>query len=127
MDTNTVKLFDANDNLVEDFDQRIENILISIHGEDYYDTDEKLVDTNLISIDKIIDSKNYNESDLEKTMEYVDLITEDAKSVKIVDGKNKKVSIKDFIPVCFFILIFTVIILAGYYFLNTIDFTSFIN
>lgn len=127
MNTNTVKLFDANDNLVEDFDQKIEDILISIHGEEYYDVDEKLVDTNLISIGKVIDKLDYNENDLEKTMEFVDLITEDAKSVKIVDKKNRKVSIKDFVPVCFFILIFIVIILAGYYFLNTIDFTSFIN
>lgn len=127
MDTNTVKLFDTNDNLVPDFDQRIESILISIHGEHYYDTDEKLVNTNLLPIDKVLDTKKFDESELEKTMEYVNLITEDAKAVKIVEPKDKKISIKDFIPVVFFILIFAIIIIAGYYFLNTIDLTSFIN
>lgn len=127
MNTNTVKLFDNNDNLVPDFDQKIESILISVHGENYYDTDEKLVNTNLISINKILDSKEFNKEDLEKTMEYVNLLTEDAKAVKIVEQKNKGVSIKDFIPVVFFILIFAIIIIAGYNFLNTIDLTSFIS
>lgn len=127
MDTNTVKLFDANDNLVPDFDQRIENILISIHGEHYYDTDEKLVNTNLIPVDKIIDIKKFDESELEKTMEYVNLITEDAKAVKLVETQKKGISVKDFIPVVFYLLIFAIIVIAGYNFLNVIDLTSFIN
>jgi len=50
MDTNTIKLFDANNNLVDNFDEEIEKILISIHGENYYDTDEDLVNTNLIPV-----------------------------------------------------------------------------
>ena len=35
MDTNTIKLFDANNNLVVNFDEEVEKFLISIHGENY--------------------------------------------------------------------------------------------
>ena len=126
MDTKTIKLFDANDKLVPNFDEEVEKVLISVHGENYYDVDEELVNTNLIPVNKVIDPEKVSEEELEKTMEYVDLITEDAKSIKIVENSNKKISIKDFIPVLFFILIFSIIIIAGYYFLNTIDLTSLI-
>ena len=50
MDTKTIRLFDANDNLVSNFDEEVEKVLISIHGYDYYDTDEELVNTNLIPV-----------------------------------------------------------------------------
>lgn len=127
MDTKTIRLFDANDNLVSNFDEEVEKVLISIHGYDYYDTDEDLVNTNLIPVSNVIDSDKIDNEELEKTMEYVDLITEDAKAVKIVDKKSNKVSVKDFIPVLFFMLIFGIIIAAGYYFLNTIDLMSLIS
>lgn len=127
MDTKTIRLFDANDNLVSNFDEEVEKVLISIHGYDYYDTDEELVNTNLIPVSNLIDSDKIDNEELEKTMEYVDLITEDAKAVKIVDKKSNKVSVKDFIPVLFFMLIFGIIIAAGYYFLNTIDLMSLIS
>ena len=127
MNTNTVRLFDTNDNLVKNFDEEVEKVLISIHGYNYYDVDEELVNTNLIPISNVINTGNVDHEELEKTMEYVDLITEDAKSINIVDKKKNKVSIKDFIPVLFFMAIFAVIIIAGYYFLNTIDLMSLIS
>lgn len=127
MDTKTIRLFDANDNLVKNFDEEVEKVLISIHGYNYYDTDEELINTNLIPISTVINTDDIDHEELEKTMEYVDLITEDAKSIKIVDNKKNKVSIKDFIPVLFFMLIFAIIIIAGYYFLNTVDFMSLIS
>ncbi len=127
MNTNTVRLFDANDNLVKNFDEEVEKVLISIHGENYYDVDEELINTNLIPVSKVINTENVDHEELEKTMEYVDLITEDAKAINIVDKKKNKVSFKDFIPVLFFMAIFAVIIIAGYYFLNTIDLMSLIS
>lgn len=117
MDTNTIKLFDANNNLVANFDEEVEKILISIHGEDYYDIDEDLINTNLIPLADEI----YKDTDLEKTIEIVNAMTEDAKPITLVEKKKKKVSFKDFIPLLFFILIFVVIVIAGYYFLNTAD------
>lgn len=117
MDTNTIKLFDANNNLVANFDEEIEKILISIHGENYYDVDEDLVNTNLIPIPDEV----YKDTDLEKTIEIVNSMTEDAKPINIVEKKSTKVTYKDFIPVLFFVLIFVVIVIAGYYFLNTVD------
>lgn len=117
MDTNTVKLFDANNNLVANFDEEIEKILISIHGENYYDIDEDLVNTNLIPVAEEL----YKDTDLEKTIEIVNSMTEDAKPITIVEKKDNKVTFKDFIPVIFFILIFIIIVIAGYYFLNTVD------
>lgn len=128
MDTNTVKLFDANNKLVSNFDEEIEKILISVHGENYYDVDEELVNTNLIPVNQVIDEEIYKDEELEKTMEFVDsMVDKKAAKIKIVDNKKKKVSIKDFIPVLFFMLIFAVIVYAGYYFLNTIDLMSLIS
>lgn len=117
MDTNTIKLFDANNNLVVNFDEEVEKILISIHGENYYDTDEELVNTNLIPLVDDI----YRDTDLEKTIEIVNSMTEDAKPITIVEKKKTRISFKDFIPLLFFVLIFVIIVIAGYYFLNTVD------
>lgn len=103
----TVKLFDANNKLVPNFDEEIEKILISVHGEAYYDVDEELVNTNEIPI--------------AITKELEEVVDEDTKTQKKVKKNKRGISIKDFIPVLFFILIFAVIVLAGYYFLNTVD------
>lgn len=108
-----VKLFDANNKLVPNFDEEIERILISIHGEKYYDVDEELVDTNEI---KVVQDEINKE-----------VIEETKKSTNEKNNKKKrKISIKDFIPVLFFILIAAVIVIAGYYFLNTVDLMSLI-
>lgn len=124
MNTKTVKLFDANNNLVPNFDEEIERILISIHGEDYYDIDEALVNTNLIPVQNVTNDE-YKEEELEKTMEIVgSMVSKDSPKISIVEKKKEKIGIKDFIPLFFFILIFSIIVIAGYYFLNTIDFTS---
>lgn len=104
-----VKLFDANNKLVPNFDEEIEKILISVHGENYYDTDEELVNTNEVPIVEEV---------VEETVEVI----EEKKDEK----KKKGITLKDFIPVLFFILIFIVIVIAGYYFLNTVDLMSFI-
>lgn len=104
-----VKLFDANNKLVPNFDEEIEKILISVHGENYYDTDEELINTNEVPIVEEVE---------EETVEVI----EEKKDEK----KKKGITLKDFIPVLFFILIFIVIVIAGYYFLNTVDLMSFI-
>lgn len=105
----TVKLFDANNKLVPNFDEEIEKILISVHGEAYYDIDEELVNTNELPVIEAKETEPVEEkANVEKA----------AKSKKV---KRKGISIKDFIPVLFFILIFAVIVIAGYYFLNTVD------
>lgn len=130
--TNTIKLFDSNNNLLPDFDDRIEEILKSIHGEEYYDTDEELVNTNIIQTvtpKEEVQEEVYQDDELDKTIEYVDgLVPEnEAYNIKLVGKKEKhKVTVKDFIPVIFFVLIFAVIIVAGYYFLNNFDLTSLI-
>lgn len=123
MDTKTVKLFDSNNNLVPNFDEEIEKILISVHGEKYYDTDEDLINTNLIPISAYLDDEKYEESELEKTVELVDaMVTEDAPKIKIVEKKKKdKVRLLDFVPVLFFMIIAAIIVYAGYYFLNNFD------
>lgn len=127
MNTN-VRLFDANNKLVPNFDEEIEKILISVHGNDYYDVDEELVNTNLIPTNEVVDSDIYKDEALEKTMELVDsMVSADAKEIKIIKEKKRRISFKDFIPVLFFILIFAVIVIAGYYFLNTVDLTSVLN
>jgi len=48
-------------------------------------------------------------------------MTEEAKPITIVEKKDTKVGFKDFVPVLFFVLIFAVIVIAVYYFLNTVD------
>lgn len=127
MNTN-VKLFDSNNKLVPNFDEEIEKILISIHGENYYDVDEELVNTNYIPTDEVIDSEIYKDDELEKTMELVDsMVDADAKKIKLVEDEKKKIGFKDFVPVLFFICIFAIIVIAGYYFLNTVDLTSILD
>lgn len=122
MDTKTIKLFDANNRLVPNFDEEIEKILISIHGENYYDSDEPLVNTNLIPVKDILKDEIYHDDELEKTIEFVDsMISEDAPKINIVDEDKHKIKAYDFIPLLFFVLIFGVIVFAGYYFLNTVD------
>lgn len=118
--SNTIKLFDANNNFVDNFDEEIEKILISIHGENYYDIDEDIQNTNVIK-------PIYHDEELDKTIEFVDsLVIKDAPKIKIVEKKKHKVSILDFMPVLFFIIIFAIIVFAGYYFLSTFDFTELI-
>ena len=95
----TIKLFDANNNFVQDFDDKIEEIEISIHGNNYYDVDEELVNTNQIPIKPEIK----------------------------VEKKGHKITFKDFLPVIFVLLIFGIVIYAGYYFLNHFDVTTLIN
>lgn len=125
MDTKTVKLFDSNNNLLPTFDEEIEKILISIHGENYYDTDEDLINTNLIPISEYFNEEVYKDDELEKTIELVDaMVTEDAPKINIVENKKKKISALDFVPVLFYMIIAGILIYAGYYFLNTFDFMS---
>lgn len=125
MDTKTVKLFDSNNNLLPTFDEEIEKILISIHGEEYYDTDEDLINTNLIPISEYFNEEVYKDDELEKTIELVDaMVTEDAPKINIVENKKKKISVLDFVPVLFYMIIAGILIYAGYYFLNTFDIMS---
>lgn len=96
MNTNITKLFNTNNELIDTFDAEVENVLKSIHGDNYYDIDEEFI---------------IKETSINKE------INEDKKI-------NKKVSIKDFIPLLFFVIIFVIIVIAGYYFLNNFDLTS---
>lgn len=127
MNTNQVRLFDHNNKLVPNFDEEIEKILISVHGEKYYDTDEALIDTNCIPIKDII-SDQYEENELDKTIEIVDeMVGNKTMKINIVNSTSKTpISIKDFLPVLFFIAIFSIIVIAGYYFLNTVDLMNLI-
>ena len=97
----TIKLFDSNNNFVEDFDRKIEEIEISIHGEKYFDIDEEIVNTNEIPIqvEEVIEKKK----------------------------KEKKISLKDFLPVLFILLIFGIVVYAGYYFLGHFDVSTLVN
>jgi len=104
----TVKLFDANNKLVQNFDEEIEKILISVHGDAYYDTDEELINTN--EIPAVINEERKEEVEV----------------LEVKQEKKKGISFKDFIHVLFFILIFIVIVIAGYYFLNTVDLMSLV-
>lgn len=99
MNTDTIKIFDANNELTEDFDQVVESVLKEVHGDSYFDIDEEFIvpeETSVKKKDAVIKPERI----------------------------GKKASIKDFIPVLFFVLIFAIITLAGYYFLNNFDFTS---
>lgn len=99
MNTDTIKIFDENNELTEDFDQVVENVLKEVHGDNYFDLDEEFI---------------VPEETISKKKEAI------IKPERI----GKKASIKDFVPVLFFVLIFAIITLAGYYFLNNFDFTS---
>lgn len=97
----TIKLFDSNNNFVSDFDKKIEEVEISIHGQNYYDLDEEIVDTNAIPIQKEVKVEQVKE--------------------------NKDISFKDFLPAIFIILIFAIVVYAGYYFLNNFDVSTLVN
>ena len=99
MNTDTIKIFDANNELTEDFDQVVESVLKEVHGDSYFDIDEEFI----VPEETIVKKKDV---------------------VIKPERIGKKVSFKDFIPVLFFVLIFAIITLAGYYFLNNFDFTS---
>ena len=115
-DTQTIKIFDVNNNLVDDFDEQVEKVLISVHGDRYYDIDEELQDTRLIPLDEVISNKDVKEEKVEQTNNVVE---------KVADKKkNKKVSVTEFLPVLFFILLFSIIVAAGYFFLGNFDLTS---
>ena len=98
---NTIKLFDANNNFVADFDKKIEEIEISIYGPKYYDIDEEITNTNEIPVQK-----------------------DEIVVKQIKEKKQGKVTVLDFLPVIFIILIFGIVLFAGYYFLNNFDITS---
>lgn len=98
---NTIKLFDANNNFVADFDKKIEEVEIAIHGEKYYDIDEEITNTNEMPVLKD------------------DIVVKKPKT-----KKEGKISIIDFLPVIFIILIFGIVIYAGFYFLNHFDISS---
>ncbi len=115
-DTQTIKIFDVNNNLVDDFDDQVEKVLISVHGDRYYDIDEELQDTRLIPLDEVISNKDVKEEKVEKTNEVVQ---------KVAEKKTKgKVSVTDFLPVLFFILLFAIIVAAGYFFIGNYDLSS---
>lgn len=116
-DTQTIKIFDVNNNLVDDFDDQVEKVLISVHGDKYYDIDEELQDSRLIPLNDVISNKDVKEEKIEKTDEAVEKITEKKK-------KDKKVHFTDFLPVLFFILLFSIIVAAGYFFIGNFDLTS---
>lgn len=128
MSDDTIKLFDASNHLVPDFDKIVEDVLISVHGENYYDEDTELINTNILKQIKEEQEKQKDE-ELEKTMELVDNLadTKDIK-IRIVDENkvNKQTTFKDFIPVLFFAIVFTIIVAGGYIFLNNFDFSTLI-
>ena len=66
-DTQTIKIFDVNNNLVEDFDDQVEKVLISVHGDKYYDVDEELAKReNLKAVNKEIEKLDKKMSEIEK-------------------------------------------------------------
>ena len=128
MDSKQVKLFNPDNTLVLDFDEVVDKILSQVHGIDYYDSDEPIENTNLMSLDRILleDEKN-NEEDLDKTMEIVtSMVTDDAPKINIVEANDKKVKFIDFVPLIVFILLFIGIMVGGYYLINSIDLPKFI-
>ena len=128
MDSKQVKLFNPDNTLVLDFDEVVDKILSQVHGIDYYDSDEPIENTNLMSLDRILleDEKN-NEEDLDKTMEIVtSMVTDDAPKINIVEANDKKVKFFDFVPLIVFILLFIGIMVGGYYLINSIDLSKFI-
>lgn len=122
MNTNQIRLFDHNNHLVDNFEEEVEKVLISVHGDNYFDSDDELVNTNFIPLSTIINDE-YQESSLDKTIEYVESFVKETKDIL----KKDKITIKDFIPVTLFILIFAVILVSGYYLINSIDLMSLIN
>jgi len=104
-----VKMFGPNDELVDNFEDVVEEILISVHGINYYDVDVELVDTNLIP------TRDVQEADeLDKEIE-----------VK-KNPKKEKFTFKVLLPLLFFALIFAIVLFAGFYFINKIDLGGFL-
>ena len=98
----SIKIFDENNNLSDDFNETVEMVLMGIHGDKYYDNDDELQDTRLLKKIKV----------------------EEEEEVKPKSLKKEKVTFKDFLPVLFFMLIASVLIFGGHYFLNTFDISS---
>ena len=101
MNTDTSKIFDENNELTDVFPQIVDEVLASVHGEDFFDIDQEYI---IPEEDKKSEEKIKNPYD------------------EVV--RKRKVTFTDFIPVLFFVLIFAILTLAGYYFLNSFDFTS---
>ena len=101
MASSSIKLLDDNNNISPDFNETVEIVLKGIHGEKYYDVDEELQDTRTIATVKDEEEKDNKKS-----------------------TKKQKVTIKDFIPVLFFIIITVLLCIGGYLFLNQFDPTS---
>lgn len=101
MNTDTSKIFDENNELTDVFPQIVDEVLASVHGEDFFDIDQEYI---------IPEDDKKSEEKIKNTYDEV--------------VKKRKVTFKDFIPVLFFVLIFAILTLAGYYFLNNFDFTS---
>lgn len=99
MNTDTIKIFDANNELTQDFDQVVDEVLKEVHGNNYFDIDEEFI----VPEETVVRKKE---------------------NIIKPERIRKKVSLKDFIPVLFFILIFAIITLAGYYFLNNFDIST---
>jgi hypothetical protein len=118
-DTQTIKIFDVNNNLVDDFDDQVEKVLISVHGEKYYDVDEELQDTRLIPLNDVISNIDVKEEKVEHDSNVVKNIVEKKK-------KGEKIKITDFLPVLFFVLLFAIIVAAGYFFIGNFDVSSVI-
>ncbi len=119
--SNTIKLFDSKNNFLPDFDEKIEDIEKSIHGDNYYDTDEELIDTRLIPIEKV---KKIQKIERQEEIETVNA-PEVKEQTEPIMHKGAKI-ILDFLPVLFFIIMFVIVIYGGYYFLSTVDFASLI-
>ncbi len=101
MNTDTSKIFDENNELTDVFPQIVDEVLASVHGEDFFDIDQEYI---------IPEDDKKSEEKIKNTYDEV--------------VRKRKVTFKDFIPVLFFVLIFAILTLAGYYFLNNFDFTS---
>lgn len=128
MDTKQVHLFNQNGQLVSDFDDKIEEILISVHGDNYYDVDEELVDANSKKVEDVVEEK-YEDGELDATMEMMDtMVGKNTHAIHIVNAEEKhKIKFTDFLPLFFFILIFAIIVIGGYYFLNSVDISTLIH
>lgn len=117
---NTIKLYDTNNNLLPDFDSKIDEIEKSIHGNNYYDKDEDYIDT------RTLNKKELHE--IQENIKPKKDIKNTNSSIKINKIEEKhKIKFTDFLPLLFFIIMFVIIVYAGYYFLNDFDFSKLLN
>ncbi len=117
---NTIKLYDTDNNLLPDFDSKIDEIEKSIHGNNYFDKDEDYVDTRLFNKKEI--------HEIQENIKEKKEIKNTNTSIKINKIEEKqKAKFTDFLPVLFFIIMFVIIVYAGYYFLNDFDFSKLLN